>query len=166
MLSLGEAFPTPGTNDPRGESTVPPFAMEKSEAPEHLQYIDDMILWGKMTQEVFEKGEKIIHIVLKVGFAMKQRKVEGPAQEIQLLGVKWQDRHQHIPEEVINNIATMSPLTSKKKTQVFLGNMDFVGMQIPEYSQIVSPLCLVTQKKIISCGALNNNSILNRLPMQ
>lgn len=37
LLSFGGAFPTPGTNGPRGESTAPPFAMEKG-APEHLQY--------------------------------------------------------------------------------------------------------------------------------
>jgi len=28
--------------------------LEKGDAPEHLQYIDDIILWGK-TAEVFEK---------------------------------------------------------------------------------------------------------------
>ncbi|RMC04266.1 hypothetical protein DUI87_19085 [Hirundo rustica rustica] len=34
--------------------------LEKGEAPEHLQYIDDIIVWGNTAGEVFEKGEKII----------------------------------------------------------------------------------------------------------
>ncbi|RMC05618.1 hypothetical protein DUI87_17708 [Hirundo rustica rustica] len=47
-------------------------ALEKGEAPKHLQYIDDIIVWGNMAIEVFEKGEKIIQILLKAGFAIKQ----------------------------------------------------------------------------------------------
>ncbi|RMC21622.1 hypothetical protein DUI87_02489 [Hirundo rustica rustica] len=64
-------------------------ALEKGEAPEYLQYIDDIIVWGNTAGEVFEKGEKIIQILLKAGFAIKRNKVKGPAQEIQFLGVKW-----------------------------------------------------------------------------
>ncbi|RMC16997.1 hypothetical protein DUI87_06254 [Hirundo rustica rustica] len=53
-------------------------ALEKGEAPEHLQYIDDIIVWGNTAGEVFEKGEKIIQILLKAGFAIKRSKVKGP----------------------------------------------------------------------------------------
>ncbi|RMB89035.1 hypothetical protein DUI87_34605 [Hirundo rustica rustica] len=121
-------------------------ALEKGEAPEHLQCIDDIIVWGNTAMEVFEKGE-IIQILLKAGFAIKQSKVKGPAREIQFLGVKWQDGRRQIPTEVINKITAMSPPTSKKETQAFLGAIGFWRMHIPEYSQIVSPLYLVTRKK-------------------
>ncbi|RMC16677.1 hypothetical protein DUI87_06616 [Hirundo rustica rustica] len=66
-------------------------ALENSEAPERVQYIDDIIVWGNTAGEVLEKREKIIQILLKAGFAIKRSKVKGPAQEIQFLGVKWQD---------------------------------------------------------------------------
>ncbi|RMB92703.1 hypothetical protein DUI87_30849 [Hirundo rustica rustica] len=122
-------------------------ALEKGEAPEHLQYIDVIIVWGNTAMEVFEKGEKIIQILLKAGFAIKQSKVKGPAREIQVLGVKWQDGRRQIPTEVINKITAMSPPTSKKETQDFLGAIGFWRMHIPEYSQIVSPPYLVTHKK-------------------
>ncbi|RMC20234.1 hypothetical protein DUI87_01080 [Hirundo rustica rustica] len=62
-------------------------ALEKSEAPEHLQYIDDIIVWGNTAMEVFEKGEKIIQILLKAGFAIKKSKVKRPAREIQFLRI-------------------------------------------------------------------------------
>ncbi|RMC03493.1 hypothetical protein DUI87_20692 [Hirundo rustica rustica] len=97
-------------------------ALEKGEAPEHLQYIDDIIVWGNTAMEVFEKGE-IIQILLTAGFAIKKSKVKGPAQEIQFLGVKWQDGQHQIPNKVINKITAMSPLTSKKETQAFLGTI-------------------------------------------
>ncbi|KAJ7405412.1 hypothetical protein BTVI_69172 [Pitangus sulphuratus] len=96
-------------------------AMENGEAPEHLQYIDDIIAWGNTAREVFEKGEEIIQILLRAVFAIKRSKVKGPAQEIQFLGVKWQDGRCQIPTEVINKIAAMSPPISKKETQAFLG---------------------------------------------
>ncbi|RMB97036.1 hypothetical protein DUI87_26483 [Hirundo rustica rustica] len=122
-------------------------ALEKGEAPEHLQYIDDIIVWGNTAMEVFEKGEKIIQILLKAGFPVKKSKVKGPAREIQFLGVKWHDGRRQIPTEVINKITAMCPPTNKRETQAFLGAIGFWRLHIPEYSQIVSPLYLVTRKK-------------------
>ncbi|RMC22029.1 hypothetical protein DUI87_02900 [Hirundo rustica rustica] len=54
----------------------------QGETPENLQYIDDIIVWGNTAIEVFEKGEKIIQILLKASFAIKKSKVKGPAREI------------------------------------------------------------------------------------
>ncbi|RMC20598.1 hypothetical protein DUI87_01450 [Hirundo rustica rustica] len=127
-------------------------ALEKGEAPEHLQYIDEIIVWGNTAMEVFEKGEKIIQILLKAGFAIKKSKVKGPAREIQFLGVKWHDGRRQIPTEVINEITAMCPLTNKRETQAFLGAIGFWRMHIPEYIQIVSPLYLVTRKNNFHWG--------------
>ncbi|KFR00410.1 hypothetical protein Y956_14050, partial [Nipponia nippon] len=122
-------------------------ALEQGEAPEDLQYIDDIIACGNTAEEVFEKGRRRIQILLKAGFAMKQSKVKGPAQKIQVLGIKRQDGHHHIPMDVINTITAMSAPTNKKETQAFLGVMSFWRMHIPGYSLIVSPLYQVTRKK-------------------
>ncbi|PKU32842.1 hypothetical protein llap_16852 [Limosa lapponica baueri] len=91
-------------------------ALEKGGAPEYLQYIDDIIVGGNTAEEVFEKGEKVL---LEASFAIKQDKVEGPAQEIQFLGIKWQDERCQIPMDVINKVTAMSPPTNKKETQTF-----------------------------------------------
>ncbi|KQK73636.1 hypothetical protein AAES_165338 [Amazona aestiva] len=120
--------------------------LEQGQAPEHLQYIDD-IVWGHTAEEVFEKGRKIIQILLKAGFAIKQSKVKGPAQEIQFLEINWQDGRCQIPRDVINKITAMSPPTNKKETQAFLAAVGFWRMHIPNYSLIVSPLYHVTRKK-------------------
>ncbi|GAB0176080.1 hypothetical protein GRJ2_000073200 [Grus japonensis] len=53
-------------------------ALEKGEAPEHLQYIDDIIVWGSTAEEVSEKGKKIIQILLQAGFAIKRTGENGP----------------------------------------------------------------------------------------
>ncbi|GAB0202834.1 hypothetical protein GRJ2_002749000 [Grus japonensis] len=122
-------------------------ALEKGEAPEHLQYIDDIIVWGNSAEEVSEKGKKIIQILLQAGFAIKRSKVKGPAQEIQFLGIRWHDGQCQIPVDIINKIAAMSPPTNKKETQAFLGVVGFWRMHIPNYSLRVSPLYHVTRKK-------------------
>ncbi|OPJ89239.1 hypothetical protein AV530_006654 [Patagioenas fasciata monilis] len=49
--------------------------------------------------------------------------------------------------DVIKKIAAMYPPTNKKETQTFLGVVGFWRMHIPDYIQIVSPLCRVTWKK-------------------
>ena len=121
--------------------------LEQGSAPEHLQYTDDIVVWGDTAEDVFEKGEQIIQILLQAGFAIKQSTVKGPAQEIQLLGIKWQDGHRHIPADVIDKITAMSPPTNKKETQSFLGVVDFRRMHVPNCSLIVSPMYQVTQKK-------------------
>ncbi|KFQ47947.1 hypothetical protein N333_10188, partial [Nestor notabilis] len=114
---------------------------------EALQCIDDIIMWGDTAEEVFEKGRKIIQILLKAGFAIKWSKVKGPAQEIQFLGMKWQDGRRQTPTDVINKITAMSPPTIKKETQALLGVVGFWRMHIPNYSLIVSPLYHVMWKK-------------------
>ncbi|GAB0210061.1 hypothetical protein GRJ2_003471900 [Grus japonensis] len=123
-------------------------ALEKGEAPEHLQYIEDIIVWGnRAAEEVSKKGKKIIQILLQAGFAIKRSKVKGPVQEIQFLGIRWHDGRHQIPMDIINKIAAMSPPTNKKETQAFLGVVGFWRMHIPNYSLIVSPLYRITQKK-------------------
>lgn len=125
-----------------------PDCTEKGDVPEHLQFINDLIVRVNTAEDVFEKREKIIQILLKVVFVIKQNKVKGPAQEIQFLRVKWQDGCQQIAADVINKITAMSALTRKKKNpQAFLGVMGFWRMLIPEYNRNVSPLYLVTWRK-------------------
>lgn len=61
------------------------------------------------------KGKKIIQIILKTSFAIKQSKVKEPAQEIQFLGTKWQGGCFQTLKDVINKITAMSPPTNKKE---------------------------------------------------
>lgn len=98
LPSPGGTSSTPGTYCPSSGNKAPIIchgpiqtAVEKEEAPEDLQYIDDVVVWGNMAEEVFEKGERVIQIILKAGFAIKQIQVKGSTQGIQILGEKWQD---------------------------------------------------------------------------
>ncbi|KAK4832245.1 hypothetical protein QYF61_021170 [Mycteria americana] len=125
LLSLGGVSSTLGIDCP-GVKHSPTIchgliqtALEQGEALEHLRYIDDVIVWGNTAEGVFEKGKKIVQILLKAGFAINQSKVKGPAQEIQFLGIKWQDGRRQIPMDVMNKITAMSPPTSIKETQAF-----------------------------------------------
>lgn len=37
-----------------------PGTLEHSDAPEHLQYVGDIIIWGNTAEEVFEIGKKTV----------------------------------------------------------------------------------------------------------
>ncbi|KAJ7423855.1 endogenous retrovirus group K member 25 Pol protein-like protein [Willisornis vidua] len=65
-------------NSPRICHRLIQTTLEKGEATEHLQYIDDIIVWGDTAEEVYERGEKIIKILLRASFAIKKSKVKGP----------------------------------------------------------------------------------------
>ncbi|GAB0188725.1 hypothetical protein GRJ2_001337800 [Grus japonensis] len=54
--------------------------------------------------------------------------------------------------DVINKITAMSPLTSKKEANDFLGIVGFWRMHVPNYSLIGSPLCKVTWKNDFKWG--------------
>ena len=77
LLSPGGAFSIPGIVCPRWKHSptichrLIQAALEQGGAPEHLQYIDDIVVWGNTAREVFEKGEQVIQILLSAGFAIK-----------------------------------------------------------------------------------------------
>ena len=45
--------------------------LEQGGAPEHVQYIDDIVVWADTAEEVFTREERIIQILLQAGFAIK-----------------------------------------------------------------------------------------------
>lgn len=59
-------------------------ALGESEALYYLQYIDGIIVWSNKAEEVFEKGEEIIQILLKSDFAIKRSKIKGSAKKSRL----------------------------------------------------------------------------------
>ena len=46
-------------------------AVEQGDTLEHLQYINDISVWGNTVEEAFEKAKRIIQVFLKAGFAIK-----------------------------------------------------------------------------------------------
>lgn len=124
LILSGGMSSTPGTDCP-GTGNSPTIChvliqteLEKGEAPEYLQHIDYVILWDYTLEEVFEKGEKIIQVLLKASCAIKKSQVKGPAQEIQILGVKWQDECCQIPMDVVKTIAVYNPTNQQERNRL------------------------------------------------
>ncbi|KAK4823477.1 hypothetical protein QYF61_002524 [Mycteria americana] len=59
----------PGKHSPTICHGLIQTALEQGKAPEHLQYTNN-IVWGNTVEEVFEKGKRIIQILLKAGFTI------------------------------------------------------------------------------------------------
>jgi len=47
--------------------------MERSEAAEHLQYIDDIIMWGNTIEDFFEKGKENSSNPSEIWFCHKKK---------------------------------------------------------------------------------------------
>lgn len=90
-------------------------------------------------------------MLLRASLAIRQSEVKEPAQEIPLLGIKWQDERYQIPMDVINKITAMWPPMSKKETN-FLRLFFFFFWHIPNYSLVVNPLYQVIWKNNFTWG--------------
>ncbi|GAB0208545.1 hypothetical protein GRJ2_003320200 [Grus japonensis] len=76
-----------------------------------MQYIDDIIVWGNTAEEVFEKGRRIIQILLRPSFAIKRRNPDRPG--ILEVITDWPEGQNFrvSPEDVIH--AEEAPLYNK-----------------------------------------------------
>lgn len=61
--------------------------------------------------------------------------------------------------DVINNMTALSPPASLKKTQAFLGLVEFRRMHVPGSSQFVSLYIEQLKRGTISSRALSNNNL-------
>ncbi|XP_071611388.1 maestro heat-like repeat-containing protein family member 7 [Heliangelus exortis] len=57
----------------------------------------------------FTKGENMMQLLLEARFGTERSKVKGLGQEMQFLGINWQDGCSHIPVEVVNKAAHEPP---------------------------------------------------------
>ncbi|TRZ09183.1 hypothetical protein HGM15179_017923 [Zosterops borbonicus] len=126
-LSSTHGMDCPGTgNSPSICRVLIQSELEEGKAPKYLQHIDDVILWGYTVEDVFDKGKKIIQVLLKASGAIKQSKVKGPVQEIQILGVKWQDECCQIPMDVVKTIAANNPTNQQEGNTGFPSHYRFM----------------------------------------
>lgn len=117
--------------DKDGREGNVPRALEEGNAPNHLQYFDDMIIWGNTIQEVENKGKQIIRILLNAGFATKRNKVKGSVQEIVS---RWQIEKWELSHSYWWLIRSWQwhHWSIKRKTKFFLEWWDFGRCTFPD----------------------------------
>lgn len=151
FVSHGGISSTPGLDCPEGGNIFLPFVVDwyrlhwnKVHVPDTCSTLVTSFCGATQQRKGFEK-RRIIQIILKAVSVTKQSTVNGPAQEIQFLGLKRQGRCDHISGGVINKITT-----KKTETQDFLGVVFFWRMHIPGFNLISTgyslPLYWVTWK--------------------
>jgi len=84
-------------------------ALEQSEAPKYLQYIDYIIVWGNTSEEVFER-EKNNTDSFESWFCHKPKQDQRTCTGDPVFRSKMA-----VPMDVINKITAVSPPTEKKK---------------------------------------------------
>ncbi|XP_032992890.1 uncharacterized protein LOC117039802 [Lacerta agilis] len=110
-------------------------------------YIDDIMISGPTEEEV-QQGLTVLSDHMKArGWEINPKKVQGPARQVQFLGVIWAGPVRHIPEKALNVIATLQAPRSKEDAQRLVGLMGFWRQHIPHLAQILMPIYNVTRKK-------------------
>ena len=110
-------------------------------------YIDDVFISGPTEEDVQQGLITVIDHMRSRGWEINPKKIQGPAQQVQFLGVVWAGPVRHIPEKVLNVIATLQAPTSKTEAQRLVGLMGYWRQHIPHLAQILRPVYNVTRKK-------------------
>ncbi|KAF1437457.1 Retrovirus-related Pol polyprotein from transposon 17.6, partial [Spheniscus demersus] len=121
-------------------------ALEQGGAPEHLQYIDDSIVWGNTAGEVFEKGKEIVQILLKAEVEVPPEKCQGPSREVKFLGTWWIAGSAAIPPDTLSKIEQLQMPQFRKELQQLMSTLVYWRKHIPGFSIIAHPLYSVLQK--------------------
>lgn len=100
-------------------------------------YIDDIMISGPTEQDVQEGLVALVAHMKARRWEINPAKIQGPAQQVQFLGVVWSGPVRHIPEKVLNVIAALPPPSSKKEAQRIVGLMGFWRQHIPHLAQIL-----------------------------
>lgn len=150
MHSLGREGNTHSKCCPKGTCTVLLYAtgvvarnleqITLSPALFTAHYIDDILLSGLTEEEVQQGLATVVEHMQSRGWEINPNKIQGPAQKVQFLGVIWAEPVMHIPDKVLNVIATLKALTSKTESQRLVGLNRFWRNHIPHLAQILRPV--------------------------
>lgn len=110
-------------------------------------YIDDILIQSSSQEKVQEHLEQIIQLLKKKGWEINPKKIQGPAQEVQFLGIQWNHGARNILPKAKQKILDFAVPKTKKETQAFIGLFGYWRNHIPHLGQILRPLYRVTRKK-------------------
>nr|XP_033811836.1 uncharacterized protein LOC117365469 [Geotrypetes seraphini] len=117
------------------------------EGVELSHYIDDILIQGNTEKEVADALALVVETMRQAGWEINPKKVQGPAQTVVFLGIKWSKGCREVIEKVKQKIVNFPSPQSKKQTQAFIGLFGFWRQHIPHLGQILSPLYKITRKK-------------------
>lgn len=113
-----------------------------------LIYLDDIIVFSKDPEEHLEKLRKVFQRLREAGLTLKPSKCEYMKEEIKVLGFKVNKTGILPDDDNIRGIREFPTPKKLKDVQSFLGTCGFYRKFIRHFSNIASPLHILTRKDV------------------
>lgn len=115
--------------------------------PRLLAVIDDIMIQAESQEIVDEILQALIQCMKEKGREINPAKVQGPAQQVKVLGIHWNQGHEELLPKAIQTILHFPPHCSEKETQKFIGLFGYWRAHILHLGVILQPLYKMTRKK-------------------
>jgi hypothetical protein len=103
-------------------------------------YLDDVIIFSKNKKDHLSHLRVALERCCKYGISLNPKKSIFAVEQGKLLGFIVSKDGMIIDPEITQDISKLSPPSSKKAMQSFLGKINFVKRFVPSFSEMVMPL--------------------------
>ncbi|XP_044574131.1 uncharacterized protein K02A2.6-like [Drosophila ananassae] len=111
-----------------------------------MNYIDDIIIFGKNEKEHDEAVRMVREIFGKYNVLLNNKKCVWKTNKIKFLGHILTDKGIQVDPEKISAIGSFRAPRNKEETRSFLGLVTYVGKFIPDLADLTEPLRLLLKK--------------------
>jgi hypothetical protein len=112
-------------------------------------YLDDVIVFSKNKKDHLSHLKVVLERYRKFGISLNPKKLVFAVEQGKLLGFIVSKYGMIIDPERTQAIAKLSPPSSKKSMQSFLGKINFVRRFVPSFSKMVRPLQNLIKKDVL-----------------
>jgi hypothetical protein len=111
-------------------------------------YLDDVTIFSKNKKDHLSHLRAVLERCHKYGISLNPKKSVFAVEQGKLLGFIVSKYGMIIDPERTQDIAKLSPPSSKKSMQSFLGKINFVRRFVPSFSEMVRPLQNLIKKDV------------------
>ncbi|CAM5100355.1 unnamed protein product [Eretmochelys imbricata] len=111
-----------------------------------VQYIDDILIGGKTSEEVQETMNQIKGALEALNLELPAEKCQGPSQEIKFLGTVWMGGRRSVPNDTVQELNQAPSPESKDQLRQILGTLGFWRKHVPGFAIIARPLYNLLKK--------------------
>jgi hypothetical protein len=116
-----------------------------------MVYLDDVTVFSKNKKDHLSHLRIVLERCRKYGISLNPKKSVFAVEQGKLLGFVVSKDGIIIDPERTQAIAKLSPPSSKKSMQSFLGKINFVKRFVPSFSEMVRPLHNLIKKDVQYC---------------
>ncbi|GKT28667.1 Transposon Ty3-G Gag-Pol polyprotein, partial [Aduncisulcus paluster] len=113
-----------------------------------LVYLDDIVIYSETEQEFMRLMKEVLGRLAEYGLRLNKSKCSFATREVEYLGWVISEEGRRISPSRVSDLALLSPPTSRKEVQSFVGLMNYFREFIPNYSVVMEPITRLLNKEL------------------